>query len=148
MGRNYTFQCLSISQALDEWFLKHHGCVFPLKTNKPNHTKCIIEKSHKSHWYTVIADHFQDWCLLPCETMKVMFAGFDSTTDNGIENETYVRFYMKDQIQVKTSILSYTKVSFLAEVGGYIGMLLGVSLMDFASLIDRMFAIINQKFSK
>ena len=77
-----------------------------------------------------------------------MFAGFDSTTDNGIENETYVRFYMKDQIQVKTSILSYTKVSFLAEVGGYIGMLLGVSLMDFASLIDRMFAIINQKFSK
>ena len=77
-----------------------------------------------------------------------MFAGFDSTTDNGIENETYVRFYMKDQIQVKTSILSYTKVSFLAEVGGYIGMLLGVSLMDFASLIDQMFAIINQKFSK
>ena len=72
----------------------------------------------------------------------------DNYGDTGNENETYVKFYMKGQIQVKTSILSYTKVSFLAEVGGYIGMLLGVSLMDFASLIDRMFAIINQKLAK
>ena len=80
--------------------------------------------------------------------MTVTFAGFDSTADNGNENETYVKFYMKEQIQVKTSLLSYSKVSFLAEVGGYIGLLLGVSLMDFASLIDRMFPLINQKLTK
>ena len=108
----------------------------------------MIEKSHLSDWKSINYLQFGDWCLLPCETMSVTFAGFDSTTDTGNENETYVKFYMKGQIQVKTSILSYTKVSFLAEVGGYIGMLLGVSLMDFASLIDRMFAIINQKFAK
>ena len=137
-----------ISQALDEWFLKNHGCIFPLQTNKPNHTQCKIEKSHLSHWQSIILVHFQDWCLLPCEMMTVTFAGFDSIDYNGNENETYVKFYMKDQIQVKTSRLSYSKVSFLAEVGGYIGLLLGVSLMDFASLIDKMFALINQKLTK
>ena len=74
--------------------------------------------------------------------MTVTFAGFDSTDYNGNENETYVKFYMKEQIQVKRSHMNYSEVSFFAEVGGYIGMLLGVSLVDFASLIDKMFAII------
>ena len=133
---------------MDEEILKNYGCVFPLRTNKPNDSQCTVEKSQLSNWQTTILRNFNDWCLWPCETMTVTFAGFDSTADNGNENETYVKFYMKEQIQVKTSHLSYSKVSFLAEVGGYIGLLLGVSLMDFALLIDRMFPLINQKLTK
>ena len=62
--------------------------------------------------------------------MTVTFAGFDSTADDGNENETYVKFYMKQQIQVKTSHFSYTKVSFLAEIGGYIGVFLEFSILQ------------------
>ena len=66
----------------------------------------------------------------------------------GNENETYVRFYIKDQIKVMKSYLSYTEVSLLAEVGGYVGLLLGVSLMNITSLIDKLLTIINLKCSK
>ena len=66
----------------------------------------------------------------------------------GNENETYVRFYIKDQIKVMKSYLSYTEVSLLAEVGGYVGLLLGVSLMNMTSLIDKLLTIIKLKCSK
>ena len=46
------------------------------------------------------------------------------------------------------SYLSYTGVSLLAEVGGYVGLLLGVSLMNITSLIDKLLTIINLKCSK
>ena len=65
---------------------------------------------------------------------------------NGYDNEAYVKFYIKDEIQVKKSHFSYSEVSLLAEVGGYVGLLLGVSLMDIASLFDKMLKFFNQKF--
>ena len=79
--------------------------------------------------------------------MRVQFAGHDSKDPNGYDNEAYIRFYMKDEIEIKKSRLSYTEVSLLAEVGGYVGLLLGASLMDIASLLVRLFVIIKQKFS-
>ena len=60
----------------------------------------------------------------------------------GNENETYVRFYIKDQIKVMKSYLSYTEVSLLAEVGGYVGLFLGTSMNQIATatsyLLDRL----------
>ena len=58
----------------------------------------------------------------------IYITGYDSTTDDGSETEAYARFYIKSQIKVMESIWSYNIVSFLAEVGGYVGLLLGVSL--------------------
>ena len=79
--------------------------------------------------------------------MKVNFAGHDSIDRNGVENEAFVKFYIRDEIQVKKSRLSYTEVSLLAEVGGYVGLLLGVSLMDISALFNKVFKIIYRKFS-
>ena len=69
-------------------------------------------------WDGVIYKDFKGFCPSPCATMTVRFAGLDSKTENGNENETYVRFYIKDQIQVRESHLSYSTVSLLA--GTYI----------------------------
>ena len=118
---------------MDHYFFKNHGCVFPPLTNNPNQTHCIIDISHRVTFQSVSIKYFHDFCPMPCEKMKVNFAGHDSIDHNGVENEAYVKFYFKDQIQVKKSHLSYSKVSLLAEVGGYVGLLLGVSMMDIAS---------------
>lgn len=132
---------------MDNIFLKNHGCMFPLYTNNPNETQCIVEKSHYATYVNVRWNYFHDFCITPCEKMKVNFAGHDSTVPEGNENEAYVKFYIKDEIQVKKSHLSYSEVSLLAEVGGYVGVLLGVSLMDVSLLFDKVFEIIYQKFS-
>lgn len=107
-----------------------------------------LDQSHESTWNSVIyrgaGGKYKEFCPLPCVNMQIRFAGLDSTTDNGNENETYVKFYIKNQIQVRESHLSYTEVSLLAELGGYIGLIIGVSLMDIATFIDKIFAIVNQ----
>ena len=72
----------------------------------------------------------------------------DSTTENGNENETYVKFYIKEQTTVRERFLSYSAVTLLAELGGYVGLIIGVSLMDIVSLIDKIFAKFIQKFQK
>ena len=130
---------------MDHYFLESYDCVFPHLTNNSNATNCIVEKTHKLTWFKVLMKHLHDFCPAPCETMKVNFAGHDNSHEGGHENETYVKFYIKDQIQVKKSHFRYSEVSLLAEVGGYVGLLLGVSLMDIASLFDKVFVIVNQK---
>ena len=77
-----------------------------------------------------------------------LIAGRDSTTENGNENETYVKFYIKEQIPVRESQLSYSVVTLLAELGGYVGLIIGVSLMDIVSLIDQIFAKFIREFQK
>ena len=77
-----------------------------------------------------------------------LIAGRDSTTENGNENETYVKFYIKEQIPVRKSHLSYSVVTLLAALGGYVGLIIGVSLMDIVSVIDQIFAKCVRKFQK
>ena len=79
--------------------------------------------------------------------MRVQFAGHDNMDSNADDNEAYVKFYIKDEIEIKKSRISYTEVSLLAEVGGYVGLFLGASLMDIASLLNKLFVIIKQKIS-
>ena len=40
------------------------------------------------------------------------------------------------KISVKRSVLDYTWLSMVAEIGGYVGLLLGVSLVDLALSLD------------
>ena len=108
----------------------------------------FLDQSHDLTWESVIYRKYKKFCPLPCVSMQVRFGGLDGTTDNGNENETYVKFYIKDQIQVRESNLSYTEVSLLAELGGYIGLIIGVSMMDIATLIDKMIGIVIQRFNK
>ena len=45
--------------------------------------------------------------------------------------------YFGRSVLVKKSILDYTWLSMVAEIGGYVGLLLGISLVDIAFSIDR-----------
>ena len=48
-------------------------------------------------------------------------------------------------IQVEEEYLTYTPLSCFAEVGGYIGILLGMSVSDLVPLILRLLAALNTK---
>ena len=74
-------------------------------------------------------------CGIPCSIMDINF-GYP-TIDTNFINEAYVKLYFKMAVNVKTSILAYSSLSFLAEVGGYIGLLLGFSLLDLSKVIQN-----------
>jgi hypothetical protein len=60
-------------------------------------------------------------------------------TNDEASNEAYVKLYFKSQISVSRSVLSYNQVSLMAEVGGYIGLLLGFSLLDLTKIFKQLF---------
>ncbi len=45
---------------------------------------------------------------------------------------------MKSTVKMKKTVLDYTWVSMLAEIGGYTGLLLGVSVVNVTSYVDKL----------
>ena len=65
----------------------------------------------------------QFWILLGnIADMLVTFPPYGS--DSVSQNEAFVKFYLKNIIRIQSSFLNHTLISLLAEIGGYVGLLL------------------------
>ena len=74
------------------------------------------------------------YCNSPCTTMGINF-GIPIRSNIGIgKKEAYMKLYFKNQINVRTSIYSYSIPSLVADIGGYLGLLLGFSVLDLAGI--------------
>lgn len=49
----------------------------------------------------------------------------------------HVKMYLKTTARSKKTVLDYTWLSMVAEIGGYTGLLLGVSVVNFTYLVDK-----------
>ena len=79
--------------------------------------------------------------------MLVTFAGQANSAKNN-DKEGYIKYEFRRKIVVESSQLNYTQLSLLAELGGYMGLLLGVSLLDISSIFNTIFLMIRQKYAK
>ena len=78
------------------------------------------------------ADGVSSMDQIPCATYQI-FPGFtDRDVSGNKPNEAYIRLYLNTKIRVKSMVLHYDSTTFGAEIGGLIGMLLGMSLVDIA----------------
>ena len=86
--------------------------------------------------------------LVPCAWFDI-FTGLTDVdeTDNNME-EAYARLYLKAKIKVKSIVLHYDSTTFAAEIGGYVGVLLGVSFVDVAIISRSTLLKIMRKFFK
>lgn len=73
-------------------------------------------------------------CGMPCSTMGIIF-GYPILDNNS--NEAFVKMYFKSHVNVRRNILAYSATNLWAEVGGYIGLLLGFSLLDLTKLVKN-----------
>ena len=84
--------------------------------------------------------------LVPCARYDLNL-GIPDVTNDRDPNKAYLKFYFKMDVKQKSTVIYYDSTTLAAEIGGYIGMFLGVSLVDLAiifnslslSLIKRMF---------
>ncbi len=83
-------------------------------------------------------------CQLPCSTIEV-FLGLPFPGDDGKSNVAFIKIYVKSTVKVNRTVLDYTWVSMLAEIGGYTGLLLGISVVDITSFVDRLLLRICKK---
>ena len=55
----------------------------------------------------------------------------------GPKDRSKIKVYLKSSTKVKNTVLNYPFLSMVAELGGYTGLLLGVSLVNITSLLDK-----------
>ena len=55
------------------------------------------------------------------------------------DDMAFIRMYTKSTVRVKKTVLDYTWLSMLAEIGGYTGLLLGISVVNLTRVIERVF---------
>lgn len=75
----------------------------------------------------------------PCAEMEI-FLGLPFIYNNGLVSEAYIKIYIKPDIKVKSVILYYDLTTLFAELGGYIGMFLGISLVDLTIICNSAFS--------
>ena len=125
----------TIEKAMDDYYLKNSECVIPFQSNKPKKNPCPLSNSMLNpYWELLVNKVFKSYCQMPCASMEVTFPAI--AEDVGSPDTAYVKLYLLTVVKVQTSYWSYTIISLLAEVGGYLGLLLGMSLLDITKVID------------
>ena len=123
---------------MDKQFLEKFGCVCPIRTNSYFTEKhCLLNASFIEPYLEFEHNSLEEICPLDCSSMTILFSISDQTDQPiGYKNQAYAKIYFKNNIKVSKSFIAYTEISLMAELGGYIGLLLGVSLMDISSIVN------------
>ena len=130
-----------LATAYDQFFWTHFGCFYPLMTNQPDHKDyCnfsnFTEKQKDDYnllYKGMITIENIASCQAPCSTIETNF-GIPQVKPY---SHKHLQVYFKNLITVKKSHISYPIESLFAELGGYLGLLLGVSLMDIKTVIEK-----------
>jgi len=124
-----------INQALENHMMKAHSCVVPWIIS--NQTICTDpDAMNDTFWmaWNRVTNQRND-CFNPCMIVLTSVGGKNLIT-TGIANDTALAyFYFAPKVMKTTEHYFYTALSLLAEIGGYLGLLLGVSLWHFASWV-------------
>ena len=84
------------------------------------------------------------FCAQPCARMDIWFGIPVVDELVGEPNKAKLRIYFKKKLQVRKSYIAYTGVSLFAEIGGYLGLLLGISFMDIVRVIDILLDLVKK----
>ena len=81
-------------------------------------------------------------CPRPCSTMEFSFgsANIKENTNNKKIGYGIIHVYIFPTVKVNKIVLDYTSLSMLAEIGGYTGLFLGISLMNLAPWLEKLLA--------
>ena len=127
---------ITLYSRINEELDKNFRCTVPflpaIRSNFTGNISEICNEPNKSmsalNLYDFLRSSGQsNICGTPCEGMDVYLGlPFISKTE---ENWGHIKIYLKSTIKIKRTVLDYTFLSLVAEVGGYVGLLLGISVV-------------------
>ena len=83
---------------------------------------------------------------VPCARYDIDL-GYPDVSDKEDMNEAFIKFYLKTDIKVKSTVIYYDSTTLAAEIGGYVGMFLGVSLVDLAIIFNSFLLVTIQRLN-
>ena len=122
------------------------GCTTPYAMNKTN----ICTDSNKGEAAHAIYDKFMFYssennheeCYSPCTYFIV-----SSKTPVSDLTKSGVYFYFPQLIQETKTHYTYSELSLIAEIGGYVGLFLGISINQITNLVDILVVRIRSLFT-
>ena len=126
----------------DKRALKYLGCTCPAMSHSQtqscdfvNISDAQVTKLKNGLLDEIITEVYDQDCSNPCSVMDITY-GFPGTAKHSNEQIGEVKMYFKSHITVKRSVLVYEETQLMAEIGGYIGLILGFSLLDLGKLLQ------------
>ncbi len=59
----------------------------------------------------------------------------------GWNNDTSeIEMFLRSSVKVKKTVLNYTLTNLYAEIGGYVGLLLGISVVNITVIVDLVYS--------
>jgi len=83
--------------------------------------------------------------LVPCSTFHFHLGIPDVDEANNEKNKAYLKLYLNADVPIKTTILYYGFMELTTEIGGFVGMILGISLIDIAKSLSSINTVINDR---
>ena len=87
-----------------------------------------------------MSDEVSRYCFDACTSLDVTY-GYPFIYEARNGSDSFITFYFKTSVAVRESHPAYDRASLFAEIGGYTGLLIGVSVFDFA----RMLKLVSEK---
>ena len=77
-------------------------------------------------------------CQSPCGGMDIYLGLPFISTNDWPQSQTwaFIKIYLKSTVKIKSEVLDYSPLQLLAEVGGYVGLLLGISAVNVVIIIN------------
>ena len=132
-------------QAIAQDLTNKLNCVVPFIKTSENNNICVNKAQTEIDQMMLALEKSLTTtgpCMSPCTSMNIFFGVlFDDAIRN--DEKSFLRIYFKSNIKFQQTIYDYTLLSLLAEIGGYTGLLLGISVANITTVIAKMFQWFN-----
>lgn len=86
-------------------------------------------------------------CLKACTNLDIIYA-YPFIYEAKTISDNYITLYFKTSVVVRKSHLEYDLTSLFEEIGGYTGLLLGVSIADFTKIFKFIYERLHGSFKR
>ena len=117
--------------------MKNIGCTSPWTINKSQICSNQLKAIKATELYDWYFNHGSTKCPEPCTFTRVRASITHSTTNqSNIIQQNRIYINLDDKVGLYESFFVYSGLSLIAEIGGYVGLFLGVSLNQFYKVYE------------
>ena len=110
-------------------------------TNQENHEIEICNSAEKRKAayakYDLLKRNKENMvCANPCSSIQT-YCGPIFEDPSYVKNRAYLKIYLQSTTKINFTVLDYDEISLVADIGGYCGLLLGVSVIHLSKLVFK-----------
>lgn len=133
-----------VNEEVETKSLQEFNCTTPFGPNKAQICQDPEVGAKVNEIYIEKIEKHRHNCLSPCSFLSIM-----ATKTKEIDKKTsyangQLSINFKENIKVNTSYFVYSGLTLIAEIGGYVGLFLGVSINQVTNLIEWIFTLIKK----